>query len=258
MASSREQDASPAISVIVPVYNGEAHLASCLEALVSQRGFDLPYEVLCVDNGSTDGSVAVAERFAGVIALEEPVRGAYAARNSALRRARAPLIALTDADCVVAPDWLSSIRQGMRDPAVAVLLGRVDYPAAASLPLRLLGAWENAKTAYVLERCPPAYRFAYANNMAVRRSVFDELGPFAEWPRAADSELVHRLAARRPQLGVAYRPAMRVTHHEFITARARARRLSLYTRTNSRIETFRELGPARRLGALVRALRPGR
>ena len=143
----------------------------------------------------------------------------------------------------------------MRDPAVAILLGHCGYPADASLALRLLGAYENAKTEYVLDRCPPAYHFAYANNMAVRASVFDELGPFEEWQRAADSELVHRLAARRPDLRPAYRRSMRVTHLEFLRARDRARRLSLYTRTNAQIATFRELGVAQRCGVLWQLLR---
>jgi hypothetical protein len=88
--------------------------------------------------------------------------------------------------------------------------------------------------------------------------VFEELGPFKEWQRAADSELVHRTASARPDLRTAYRPSMRITHHEFTSGRERARRLSLYTRTNSRIETFRELEPSRRLGVLLHLLRSRR
>ncbi len=105
----------------------------------------------------------------------------------------------------------------------------------------MLGAYENAKADYVVHHCAPAYRFAYANNMAVRTSVFEELGLFREWQRAADSELVHRLASERPDLRLVYRPSMRVTHLEFLRVRDRVRRLSLYTETNSRISTFREL-----------------
>ena len=253
--------APPAVSIVVPFFDSERYLGACLESLLRQEGMAKPYEVLCVDNGSTDGSAAIAARaaegFAGLTLLEEAKPGAYAARNAAIRRARAPILAFTDADCVVASDWLRSVVEGMADPATAVLLGRCRYPDEATLPLRLVGAWENAKTSYVLERCPPAHRFAYANNMAVRTSVFDEIGPFREWRRAADSELLHRLAARRPAARVRYLPAMRVTHMEFRRARDRARRLSLYTRTNSRIETFRELGPGRRLGVLAHLLRGG-
>ena len=253
---------TPCVSVVVPFFDSERHLAACLESLAGQEGVGGPYEVLCVDNGSTDGSAAVAARiaergFAGLTLLEEAAPGAYAARNAALRRARAPLIAFTDADCVVSPDWLRRIVEGMSDPATAVLLGHCRYPDDATWSLRLLAAWENAKASYVLERCPPAHRFAYANNMAVRASVFDEIGPFREWRRAADSEMLHRLAARRPEARVRYLPAMRVTHMEFRRARDRARRLSLYSHTNSRIETFRELSTGRRLRVLAHLLRGG-
>mgnify|MGYP000016468828 CR=1 FL=1 len=63
-------------------------------------------------------------------------------------------------------------------------------------------------------------------------------------------ELVHRLAARRPDQRAVFHPTMRVTHLEFVRARDRTRRLSLYTRTNSQIATFRELEARRRLGLL--------
>jgi glycosyltransferase involved in cell wall biosynthesis len=190
-----------------------------------------------------------------VTVLEEPAPGAYAARNRGITKARAPLIGFTDADCVVADDWLQSLQDGMRDPEVAILLGHCQYPPQASLALRALAAYENAKADYVINHCSAAHRFAYANNMAVRTSVFDEIGAFKEWRRAADSELVHRLASRRPDLRVAYLASMRVTHMEFLHAWKRIRRLSLYTRTNSKIESFLELGIQERVGLLWHMLR---
>ena len=192
----------PAVSVVVPFHDSERHLAACIESLTAQD-IGEPFEVILIDNGSTDGSADIARRHPRLTVLEEPRPGAYAARNTGIRRARAPLIALTDADCVVAGDWLRAIRDGMRDPAVGILLGRCGYPPEASAALRALGAWENTKTEYVLERCPAAHWFGYANNMAVRASVFAQLGPFKLWRRAADSELIHRLAAMfsHPTLG---------------------------------------------------------
>ncbi len=85
--------------------------------------------------------------------------------------------------------------------------------------------------------------------------MFEELGPFEEWQRAADSELVHRLAARRPDLELAYHSAMRVTHLEFVRMAARAGRLKLYQHTNAQIPTFRELGAGQRLGVLLHLVR---
>ena len=248
----------PSVSVAVPFHDSERTLAACVESLLAQEDVGGKVEIILVDNRSTDASASIAARYEGVTLLDEQTPGAYAARNTGLRAASAPVIAFTDADCVADPDWLREILDGMRDPRTAVLLGHCRYPEGASLPLRFLGAWENAKTEFVLGRREPAYRFAYCNNMAVRASVFEELGPFEEWQRAGDSELVHRLAARRPDLLATYRPSMRITHLEFLRARDRARRLRLYEHTNSKITTFRELGVFRRLGVLMRLLRAGR
>ena len=246
---------SPCVSVVVPFFNSERHIAACVESLLGQEDVGGPYEVIFVDNGSTDGSPSVVGRYPELTVLREPTPGAYAARNTGLRRARAPIIALTDADCVVDRDWLRDLQEGLRDATTAILIGHCRYPRGATRTLRALAAYENAKAAYVLESCGPAHHFAYANNMVVRASVFEELGLFREWKRAADTELVHRLASRRPELRATYRPSMQVTHMEFLRARDRARRLSLYTRTNAKIETFRELGVASRLGVLLYLLR---
>ena len=245
----------PVVSVVVPFFDSERHIGASIESLLGQTAVGGPFEVILVDNGSKDGSPGIVRRYPDLIVLEELTPGAYAARNAGLRKARAPLIGFTDADCVVDRDWLRSVRDGMQDSTVGVLLGHCRYPPEASLGLRLLGAYENAKAEYVTSRCAPAHHFAYANNMAVRASLFERLGPFKEWKRAGDSELAHRLASSGEKLRLVYRPSMRVTHMEFLRSRDRARRLSLYTQTNQQIETFRELSVAQRVRVLLHLLR---
>lgn len=246
---------SPLVSVVVPFFNSERHLAECIESLLSQENVGGPYEIILINNRSSDGSASIVERYPDLIVLEEPTPGTYAARNTGIRRARSPLIAFTDADCVAANVWLRSIRDGMEDPSVAILLGCCLYPPSASFSLRMLGAYENSKTHYVTRKCAPAHHFAYANNMAVRTSVFEDIGLFEEWQRAADTELVHRLRARHPELRPRFNPFMKVTHMEFLQTRDRVRRMSLYTQTNAKIDTFRELGLGHRLGVLLQLLR---
>ena len=187
--------------------------------------------------------------------LRELTPGAYAARNTGIRAARAPIIAFTDADCRVDPNWLSSILEHMADPEIAMLVGHCRFPPQASMALHLLGAYENAKTEFVINRCESTQQFAYGNNMAVRASVFEEIGLFKEWKRAGDSELVHRLAAQRPDLRLAFCRTVRIEHLEFLSARARMRRLLLYAKTNARIGTFKELSLGKRLGVLLQLLR---
>ncbi|MEM8964607.1 MAG: glycosyltransferase family 2 protein [Acidobacteriota bacterium] len=243
--------ARPTISVVVPYFGSEATIAACIESLLAQEGVDRgEVELIFIDNGSPDASAAIVSRYPELITLREEQPGAYAARNAGIRRARAPIIAFTDADCVPDRDWLRSILGGMVDERTAVVVGHCRYPDEATWALRLLGSYENAKTAYVLGRCPPANHFAYANNMAVRASVFEQIGTFETWRRAGDSELVHRLALKRPDLRMVFASDMRITHLEFLSVRQRIRRLSLYTQTNARIGTFRELSVFQRLGVV--------
>ena len=241
---------SPSISVVVPFCNSEHHIGACIESLSNQQGVGGNYELIFVNNRSTDDSVVIVEQADGVELLTEDTTGAYAARNTGIRKARAPLIAFTDSDCAADRDWLRSIQATMEDTTLAILVGHVRFPSRASLALRILGAYENAKTEHVIQRCPPAQHFAYANNMAVRTSVFDELGLFQEWERAADTELVHRQAARRPDQRLAYSRSMKITHLEFLSARERAKRLLLYSRTNARIGSFQGLDLSTRFAAL--------
>lgn len=250
---------APRVSVIVPFYESAQTLDACLRSLLEQEDIADGYEVILIDNRSPDGSPEIARRHADrddrIVILEESTPGAYAARNTGIDRARGEVIAFTDADCVVAPDWLRSILAGLDDPQTAVLVGRCRYPKQASRALRALGAYENAKTATVLAQPDPAYRFAYCNNMAVRAEVFTAIGSFEAWPRAADTELIHRLAARLPDRRVVFWPSMTITHLEFLRARDRLRRLRRYTGTNAGIDTFRELGTVRRLGVVAQVIR---
>ena len=101
----------PRISVIIPVHNGAHSLGACLGALESQtlaRGDE--FEVIVVDNGSTDELADTRRLFPGVRWLEEAAPGSYAARNRGLRQAAGEIIAFTDADCLPDAAWL---RQGV-------------------------------------------------------------------------------------------------------------------------------------------------
>ena len=240
----------PRVSVVAPVYNNAPYLDRCITSLLGQRGVGGTHEVILIDNGSTDGSIEIAEKYPEVTLLHEGKRGAYPARNAGLRRAAASVIAFTDGDCEADPDWLRAALEEMEDPTTAIAVGYCRYPRDGARSLRLLEAYENAKAEYVLSRCARSYHFGYTNNMAVQSSVFEELGMFLEWRRAGDSELVHRVAAKRPHLRTVFSSAMRVTHLEFRKSSPRLRRLKTYTQTNAKIETFRELGAAQRAGVL--------
>src|SRR5687767_11645745 len=92
-------------SVIVPARDAEATLGDTLDALAGQE-MSAEYEVIVVDDGSSDGTVAIAEHAPGVKLLRQDRLGPGEARNTGARVARGRVLAFTDADCRPIPGWL--------------------------------------------------------------------------------------------------------------------------------------------------------
>ena len=222
------------ISVVVPFYNAERYLARCLDGLLSQSLPRRDYEIILVDNNSTDGSVGRARTYADVCLLHQPVQGSYAARNLGIGRAQGDVIATIDPDCRPAPHWLESIGACMQDPACGILLGprRTENSSPA---LALLAAYEDEKIAYVVDRKVPEMYYGYTNNMAVRRTVFDRVGPFPERLRGGDTMFVQRAVDILGCDVVRFSPRMEVTHLEISTVGDYYRKRTIYGRSNERI-----------------------
>ena len=113
-------------SVVVPAHNEADGLGAALDALLDQD-VDAAYEVLVVDNASTDATAAIA-RSRGVRVVPEPRRGVCQARQTGVEVARGELIASTDADTVVPRDWLRRLDAVLRaDPALVAVAGPCRY-----------------------------------------------------------------------------------------------------------------------------------
>lgn len=101
------------LSVIVPVYNAEKYLGQCLDSLLCQGLSGEAYEILCVDDGSTDGSSAIldgyAERFSHIRVIHKENGGVTTARNMGLREATGDYIWFVDADDLVREKVLEAI-----------------------------------------------------------------------------------------------------------------------------------------------------
>ena len=106
-----DQVAAPAVSIVIPVYNQQAYISDCLESLLRQTFTD--FEVLAVDDGSTDDSAAIiaqiAERDARIRLVRQPNGGVSAARNTGLAHARGAWICFIDPDDYVADDYLRTL-----------------------------------------------------------------------------------------------------------------------------------------------------
>jgi glycosyltransferase involved in cell wall biosynthesis len=184
--------ARPRVTVVVPVCNGASTLEACLTALEAQ---DYPrdrYDVLVVDNGSTDGTVRIAQRIGAQVRFETRTRSSYAARNRGLACARGEWVAFTDADCVPARDWLTKLMAETADPSVGGVAGRV----VAHQPSTVLERFAERRR-QVSQDASMACRFlpyAITANVAYRRSVLEALGGFDErLTSGGDADLAWRL-----------------------------------------------------------------
>jgi glycosyltransferase involved in cell wall biosynthesis len=200
------------ISVIVPFLNEEKHIEGCLNALLHQDRPEGQYELIFVDNGSTDRSAEILRRSSRVRLLAEPERDPYLARNRGIQSARGEILAFTDADCRPDRAWLTVLAEAFLDPGVDVVLGSLLYPPQSSRTLRYLEDYLNLKMDFQFRRLPSECHFGNAGNMAVRTSAFRSFGLFPRLPILGDTELVRHCAGR-----AVYRGRARVIHEDVRT-----------------------------------------
>ncbi len=183
----------PRLSVVVPVYNGGLHLSRCLEALAVSE-YDA-FEVIVVDDCSTDNTRQVVERFgARYLRTAAPV-GPGGARNLGVRHATGDIVVFVDADVVVPPDGLRLIAEELdRDPQLAALFGSYDTTPVWK---DFLSQYKNLMHHYVHQRSNARAVTFWAGCGAMRRSVFEEFGGFNvekyRQPSIEDIELGLRL-----------------------------------------------------------------
>jgi len=161
--------------VVVPFFGNEIRRLQRLLDSLERQDYPGPVELLVVDNN--EQPLVQAATIRGQL-LHEPEPGSYVARNAALRKARGEIIAFTDSDCVCTPQWLSrGVAALLRDPAVGVVGGGV-LPLTAgnggpSLTERYDAFFHMRQAHYVANM-----GFAATANCLVRRTLFDEVGPF--------------------------------------------------------------------------------
>jgi glycosyltransferase involved in cell wall biosynthesis len=195
-------DSHPRFSVVIPAYNEAEFLGSCLDSLLAQDFRD-PYEIIVVDNNSTDATAEVA-RSRGVTVVHEPKPGVCSARQRGTNAARGEIVVSTDADTTFGSDWLSRIDRAFRDdPARVAVAGHCRF---ADPPW-----WGRVYTAVLfavvtlVARLTGRILYVTATNIAFRKS---------EWP-GYDTEatqggdelgLLRRLRSRGPVVFVLSNP----------------------------------------------------
>ena len=185
--------------------NAEPFVERCAEALLSQTRARGDYEILMVDNNSTDRSAALIRRFDRIRLLHAPRQGSYAARNQAIGEARGEIIAFTDADCLPEPDWLEQIACAMKEPSTILVLGDRRFATDSGI-LGLIAAYESEMCARIFSEDLADRYYAYTNNMAVRTFALQALGGFRTFSRGADSLFMRSILRQCGTAGLKYAP----------------------------------------------------
>ena len=194
-------------SVVVPVYNGERTLGACLRALKSQTVERRYYEVIVVDDGSTDGSVDTATGQCSSV-LRQRHEGAASARNCGARKAQGRILLFTDADCAPAPDWVEKMLSPFEDPELVGVKGAY-RTSQRSLVARFTQAEFEEK--YDRMRRAPRIDFVDTYSAGYRRQPFLALGGFDPKIRyVEDQELSFRMASAGHKM--VFEPAAIVFH----------------------------------------------
>jgi glycosyltransferase involved in cell wall biosynthesis len=201
---------APRLSVIVPARNARLHLPRCLDALARSAGAN--FEVLVVDDCSTDETERIAKRY-GAQCLRTPVpMGPGGARNLGARQAKGEILVFVDADVVVPPDALLLIREEFdRDPELAALFGSYDSAPAWD---DFLSQYKNLMHHYVHQKSNERASTFWAGCGAIRRAVFEEFGGFnaEKYPKPSieDIELGLRMASSGRKIHL--NPRIQVKH----------------------------------------------
>jgi glycosyltransferase involved in cell wall biosynthesis len=185
---------APALTVVIPSRNVETTLKAQLDALLTQH-WRLPFEVLVVDNGSTDGTrdlvvkVAAVDRRVRLVDASERAGISYA-RNTGVRQALSDCVAICDGDDIVAPGWVAAMGEALLEH---------DF-ATGPLELRSLNPpWVAESRGLRAEDTAPSFfgvlPYAHGCNLGVRRSAWAAVGGFDEDVEGAeDVEFAVRLA----------------------------------------------------------------
>jgi GT2 family glycosyltransferase len=185
----------PPLSVVIPVRNGGHDFERCLRGLRDSTRRD--FELVVVDDASTDGSAKLAERYGAVVLRNETPQGPAAARNAGARAATAPVVFFLDADVVVHPDAIErALARLDADPGLAALFGSYDdNPAAPGVVSRFrnLLHHDTHQQGRFQDGARPVRTF-WTGCGAIRRQVFLDLGGF-------DPRLYRRPAIEDIELG---------------------------------------------------------
>jgi cellulose synthase/poly-beta-1,6-N-acetylglucosamine synthase-like glycosyltransferase len=225
----------PMVSVVVPIYNGEAELPELINCLLSQTYPQDRVEYLLVDNNSSDRTFSLLQKLADnqpVIRVlsEKQIQSSYAARNSGIRAAVGEILAFTDADCRPQPQWLHSLIQPLSDPDVMIVAGEILALPGNTILEQHAERQQTLSQKHTLahEFCP----YGQTANLAIRRTAFKTAGLFRPYlTTGGDADICWRIL--QSNIGrLEFAPDAIIQHRHRSTLKELASQWRRYGRSN--------------------------
>ena len=177
------------ISVIIPTYNEEANITACLESLCQQTLDRAEYELIVVDGNSKDRTCELALEYADEV-ITQTSKKVGGARNDGVLSARGDIVATTDADCIIPPEWLEIIKTDFESRDIVQLYGTV-YPIEDGLKhkISLMGTNTFSRIGYYTR----ALYYTLGCNTAFDKNAFVKAGMYRCIDAGDDLEIALRM-----------------------------------------------------------------
>jgi glycosyltransferase involved in cell wall biosynthesis len=191
----------PMVSVVVPIYNGEADLPELINCLLSQTYPKDRVEYLLVDNNSSDRTLIILKTSSENCPItihplsETQIQSSYAARNTGIRTATGEIIVFTDADCRPQPQWLDALIKPFVNKEVVIVAGEILALPGTTLLEQHAERQETLSQKHTLNHsfCP----YGQTANLAIRRIALEKAGLFRPYlTTGGDADICWRILAQ--------------------------------------------------------------
>jgi glycosyltransferase involved in cell wall biosynthesis len=177
MTGGSQAEHRPTLSIVIPAYNEERTIRTCVVAAIEQT--EPADEIIVVNNRSTDGTAAVLQALVAeypevplVLIDQDDEQGITPTRNRGFDAATGDVIGRIDSDSILEPEWVAEVKNLFSDPGVGAATGPMIY---YDMPLRRFGARADDNMRRALLKLTKEYHFVFGSNMAIRASAWHDI-----------------------------------------------------------------------------------